>query len=284
MRKRVIALGLSLTLSLMTLVGCGIGGSHKSDDSVETGKNEVSTYCEPTEEIMAADFTDFKFQLDNTVFQIKGQTTVEELLNQFPSDEYVLTVYETSTGEYKEQATNKLVEAGGVENYFIVNKKFADSKDIHAGATWGIEIAAKNKSDSVSDLKDCIINGFEFNVVYAGTTYFAKGIPAFGDAIQSDERFSYDNISETFAGYGFETIDEDTYDILLADENQFAGRKVFIPGNDGLTFSAVTHDDLYKDNMVSPAVFWITFTIDPDTRMCSNIYYFYNYAVEGLDW
>ncbi len=66
MKKRVIMLGLSLSLSLMTLAGCGFGDSYKTEAAAE---NEVSTHSEPTEEILSADFTDFKFQGDDVLFQ-----------------------------------------------------------------------------------------------------------------------------------------------------------------------------------------------------------------------
>ena len=257
MNKRMIILGLSLSLSLMALSGCGFGNSHKTEAAAE---NEVSTHCEPTEEILSADFTDFKFQVDDVVFQTKTQMTVEEFIGQFPEGEYVVSKYNTSDASFTEQPLDKLVKIDGIEGYHIQNKKYDNSYCVH--------ITAENKSDSVCELKDCMVTSIELNRFYIGTIYFAKGIPYYNDpSIHSDERFSYENIDDTFAGYGLETMDENTYLFSQADETQFAGRQLSVTCIDGLSFEIVAYGDMYKDNLICPAHYMLIFTIDPDTRM-----------------
>ena len=270
MKKRMIMLGLSLSLSLMTLAGCGFGGSHKTEAAAES---EVSTYNEPTEEILSADFTDFKFQVDDVVFQTKTQMTVEEFIGQFPEGEYVVAQYNTKDGSFSDQPLDRLIKIDGLEGYYIQNKKYDNSYCVH--------ITAENKSDSVCELKDCTVTSIELNKFYSGTIYFAKGIPYYNDpSIHSDERFSYENIVDTFAGYGLETMDEITYMFSDSDETQFAGRQLLVTGSDGLSFQIIAYGDMYKDNLIRPARYTLFFTIDPDTRMLKSFSVIYAGALE----
>ena len=270
MKKSVIMLGLSLSLSLMALAGCGFGDSNKTKAAEE---NEVSTYSEPTEEILSADFTDFKFQVDDVVFQTKTQMTVEEFIGQFPEGEYVVSQYNTKDGSFSDQPLDRLVKIDGMEGYYIQNKKYDKSYCVH--------ITAENKNDSVCELKDCMVTSIELNRFYTGTIYFAKGIPYYNDpSIHSDERFSYENIGDTFAGYGLETMDENTYSFSKANETQYAGRQLLVTGYDGLTFEIVAYGDMYKDNLISPAHYTLYFTIDPDTRMLKSFDVIYAGALE----
>ena len=272
MKKRMIMLGLSLSLSLMTLAGCGFGGSHKTEAAAES---EVSTYNEPTEEILSADFTDFKFQVDDVVFQTKTQMTVEEFIGQFPEGEYVVSQYNTKDGSFSDQPLDRLVKIDGIEGYYIQNKKHDDSYCVY--------IAATNKSDSVCELKDCMVTSIELNRFYPGSIYFAKGIPLYPRHANynDDERFSYENISNTFTEYGLETMDENTYLISSADETQFAGKQLLVTGNDGLSFQIVAYGDMYKDSLLIPAHYMLLFTIDPDTRMLKSFNVIYAGAVES---
>ncbi len=112
-------LGLSLSLSLMTLAGCGFGDSYKTEAAAE---NEVSTHSEPTEEIFSADFTDFKFQVDDVVVQTKTQMTVEEFIGQFPEGEYVVFHYNISHQNSLAVSRKKVLEASFVLMYDFFRK------------------------------------------------------------------------------------------------------------------------------------------------------------------
>ena len=293
MRKRMIAFGLVLALGLMTFAGCGSkadqGQEHSpaGDNGGILGfgeKKEADFKSKPTKEIEEANFNDFKFQVDDVVFEART-ATVEDFMKQFPSDKYYLAQYNTSGGAYDEVAMDRLQEVNGVgESFYIVNKEIY-ATDTFRNGTFGLCIVVENPNEAVTELKDCVVTNFELNRDYVGSIYAPKGIPLYdNELIQSDERFSYENINETFAGYGLEIVDAETYDYLGRDEVQYAGKQLLVPGKDGLSYRVIGYDSNVTELTISPAMFWVSFTIDPDTKMCSQTEYYFSGDVEGFAW
>lgn len=151
------------------------------EDSEETGASDTEDAAqqeviEPTDEILDADWTDFKLQVDHTVISFQYPMTVAEFVSQFDEEEY----------EFEE--LDGLCKADSTVQVNIRNKKLALEKAMGSAA---LSIVARNKTEDISPNSDCIIELVGTDSTYRGSIYFAGGLKGTDAMVEGDETYTY---------------------------------------------------------------------------------------------
>ena len=221
------------------------------EDEEDDDYSSTTGDIEPSQEILKADFTDFKFQIEDSVVTLKSGDTVEEFVNQLSDNFYLYDTYEGKV------ATSRLVD-GEEYDYLTL---FWDDGDRSSKVMY---LDVRNMSDDDCELKDCIITDFEFNDYDGRNIYFAKGIPL---STPADDRFSYDNIKDTLEDLGVEESDDDLYYGYGVDVSDYAGRVVLDESSDSFNYCIYVfgEDPCSYDSEAYPA-YRIEISIDKNTR------------------
>lgn len=280
MKRKFLVLGLVFTLSFTSLCGCGKDDDsdkhHESSDtetssqdgsyegysgeesdseacdSDEDSDNALSDYVAPTQEILDADFTDFKFQIEDTVVTLKPGDTVEELMDQL-SDDFYLNV--SDEGDI---TTSWLV---GGEEQVVPHLMWSNGdRSFIAFILW-----VDNLSSDDCELGECIITSFHLEGSEHGNTYLAKGIPY---DVPGDDRLSYENIKDTLEEFGAQDNGDElylNYDGIYVAE--YAGKVVIEDRSDEYHYYIyVFADDPYPEGSGSYPVYEMEIDIDQETH------------------
>lgn len=305
MRKKIISIGIIAVMSLMTFVGCGKSEEEKTAEQLgisteeykdmneavteyledeseafeehlkeakqsETEEAQLPKY-EAKEEIVNADFRDFKFQLDDTIFVVTLGETLENFMSQFDEDKY-----SWCDSDHKEINLNKLVtNQDYYEDVYLVNKN--DSQKFILG------INVRNEGIETCELSQAVLYSFNLSKKYKGSIYFPKGIPYDIELLQSDSNFSYENIAAYLDSFGFES-DNQTDNRWMEKED--CGKVIIGKDDTGMTYTITAFGDeseylvseritMGEQKMVDRPYYVIRFEIDPETRACKDVSFTY---------
>lgn len=183
-------------------------------------ENCILVYDKPTEEILNADFSDFKFQLNDTVFSIWPGMTVKELMDQLP--EYC-------------QLKHSIDEVVSLDEHMVDNDGITEKWEYFVFGANDIydqffELRVANFGDEPCCVGDCIITLFDVNydltvantmsgedvVVgdydsftryhFGNIIYLPKGIPMNDCLLANDNQYSEENLETTLVNLGLRRV------------------------------------------------------------------------------
>lgn len=195
------------------------------EDSEETGDADTEDAAqqeviEPTDEILDADWTDFKIQVDHNMVTFDYPMTVSEFLGQFDSVEYGT-----------EDNLEGLCNAGDsiqieIRNNTLEMNSFKNFKPLY--------MFAENQTDDILRVKDCTISEVHIYPTYDGYIYYPKGLKGDNHMLEGDENYSYDML-QNYVEPLVDQVDyevKDPKNIFLRDDISLAGKSVAFIRND----------------------------------------------------
>ncbi len=165
-----------------------------TEKTVEEVVEEAPAYYLPKQEIIDAEFLDFKFQVDDDIIEWPVNMTLGEYMETLP--EY----YHITDGK-KDITPDRLIEPGeGMSVYFTSHEKASDA---------GFYAVVRNFTEQTTSIKDCPVVYLSLVAVYEGDVYLAKGVPANMSVnrenplkLSEDERFTFANVRATMESFG----------------------------------------------------------------------------------
>ena len=184
------------------------------EDSEETGASDTEDAAqqeviEPTDEILDADWTDFKIQVDHTVISFQYPMTVAEFVSQFDEEEYE---FEKLDGLCKADSTGQVN---------IINKKLALEE---SGGSTVLYLATRNKTEDILPNSDCIIEMVKTNSSYRGNIYLTGGLKGTDAMVEGDETYTYGTL-EDYVNATADRVSEESYP-RAADDDSLLGSSV----------------------------------------------------------
>lgn len=240
------------------------------EEVVEEAEEELDpmlVHYEPMQEILDADFTDFKFQVDDTVYTLAYGMTFEELLQQVP-DRY--QIYDANKSYQIDE--NRLLEPSKGFSVSFLNSEKEDDL-----AFW-VEVV--NETEETIAIKDCVVMGMDFPGYYEGDCYAAKGILLNKSRksqnpvrMEQDESFNFSTMKDILASWGIPEVEN------FAAMKEFLGQKyVAYVNTNGITYEIFALDDhptviTVQGNkaMLKYTEYEIKFTISKETNNLSNV-------------
>lgn len=255
-----------LSYGLMDLFG-GTSDTKESKTKEEEKKDNGPLKYEASDEIINASFTDFKFQIDDTVITVNYGGKVSDFLSQFDENTYKYT-----DGWRNDISTDELIPPGKYGMIYVFNKNQPKTYgEMGFESNEVLTINFENNGEETCEVGDCTLSGFCLSDEYNGSIYVAKGIPIDYEALAADERFTYDNIEAYLSQY-VDRIVEDGLDV----DNDIIGTTILSKNSGGLEYCLAAYASEEKsfqswDSVLYPG-YVIHFCIDPNTRGLSDIY------------
>lgn len=175
-----------------------------SEEVVETPEEVIDpmyVHYEPMQEILDADFTDFKFQVDDTIYTVVHNMSFAEFLLQVP-ERYQM--YDQKKNIQIDE--NRLLEPdkGFVVAFYNTEK----------GDDCAFSVYVVNETESTISIKDATVWYMQFPFTYEGDCYAPKGIVLNKSRysqnpvkISEDERFTFSTMKDTLASWGIPEIE-----------------------------------------------------------------------------
>lgn len=220
--KRRVATLMMMILILMSLAGCGKSEEEKAVDSLqefgldeqeaqeimdaiadepETEEKQESSIelVEPKEEIVNSKFGDPIIQIENTIINLDGTETVEDVINKLSEDPCFDSVSIWGADYAMDTRTNPISNLGNNFYKFYL----AYERDGKKGTI--CTLYAINCTENVQELKDCSVVLMEsdlgeesLNIFYGGNICAGIFNPAFEDDLSAKERFKNIEISDEY--------------------------------------------------------------------------------------
>lgn len=195
-------------------------GYAEDDGDAAVEEEVVVEEIEPLDEIVNADWTDFKIQVDHTIVTFDYPMTVSEFLGQFDSEEYGT-----------EDNLEGLCNAGDSVQIDIGNKTLEMNSSENFEPLF---MYAVNKTDDILRVKDCTISEVHSYAAYDGYIYYPKGLKGDHHMLEGDENYSYDML-QNYVEPLVDQVDyevKDPKNIFLSDDISLAGKSVAFIRND----------------------------------------------------
>lgn len=231
----------------------------KEESTIETEEKVELQYAEPTQEILDANFEDFKFQVDTKVFHFDYDMNVEEFVNQF-SDTDIVFKMDDSELNLDRLVSGEKFSSEKIDAYLNDEKCFTVS-----GHNYDLQ------GNTVS-LRECPVTQLSFEQNFSGAIYFAKGIPYNNtELLQQNENLTFSNLADYLQSIG---VEESTG---LQSEKTF-----YYTQNGGMEY-IITPVALYalptrdmnmmndKQRRYAYCSYILKLRIDPDTAKCNEV-------------
>lgn len=249
-----------------------INSSESSVNNEENSVNEVEEviYAEPTQEILDADFEDFKVQIDSKVYRFDYDMTTQDFIAQFDENDFKFIDSDTSEPINMDKLISPDLNLAG----FINMKAYYKDELCFFASFLNCDMERKTIT-----LKECFFRAIDFSYQFSGAIYFAKGIPYNNVAmLDENENFTFNNLRSYFESIG---LTESLYEEI--------GKTCFYTQNGDMEYivrpvSTHRRPSTNDSTWVSYCSYMLNFTISPDTAKVNNVSFeFFSYSRREYD-